>query len=346
MIEFGSDYHYIAANKVVGNRLQDFFPSANYYADGRQALIHLCQNHVWRRLWIPSYYCYEVITSLKNAGINLQFYEDWPEYTEEESDLPLLLHEEKVRPTDAILRVNYFGLRSLRRTRKSIGVTVIEDHTHDLLGEWALNSNADWCIASLRKTLPIPEGGVLWSPLGLELPKSPESSDENEVVADTRWEAMKLKSAYLSGCNIKKASFRERFVDTEDYFDKAEVCALDRRSREYLEHFDLKAWYDKKRENWSLLNKLRRSDVQVLIPESKECYPFSLVLLFDTKSKRDWIRKVLIENNVYPAVLWDMPESVDNRLLSFSGRMLSIHCDARYDSTDIQQMKSIIESNL
>ena len=184
-------------------------------------MIDLYRSQGWQRLWVPEYFCYDVIASLKEAGLELRYYADWPGKDDGEND------NLDLRQGDAILRVNYFGMRSYRSVEK-LPVPVVEDHTHDLIGGWAMNSHADWCIASLRKTLPIPEGGMLWSPVGLRLPEMPERSEENERIAVTRWEAMRLKARYLAGEDVEKAAFRAGFVDTEEYFDRAEVCALDR----------------------------------------------------------------------------------------------------------------------
>lgn len=336
MKEFGSDFHYIAPQGGGESTLRDFFPSANYYADGRQALIHLYRSQCWQRLWVPEYFCYEVIASLKEAGLELRFYADWPGRDDNVND------NDNLRQGDAILRVNYFGMRSYRGVEK-LRVPVVEDHTHDLIGVWAMNSHADWCIVSLRKTLPIPEGGMLWSPLGLRLPEAPMASEENERIAATRWEAMRLKARYLAGEDVEKAAFRAGVVDTEEYFDRAEVCALDRESQEYLRTFDIRSWYLRKYENWELLRDIRKEGVRVVRPESRGCYPFSLVLFFDSLNERERVRKELIANQIYPAVLWTIPHCpADGEIYTFSRGMLSIHCDGRYTAEDIQQMKSIL----
>lgn len=339
MIEFGSDFHYVEERGGGKNTLQDIFPSANYYADGRQALIHLYRSQGWQRLWVPEYFCYDVVASLREAGLELQFYTDYPGSNDNEN-LNL-----DFRAGDALLRVNYFGTRSYRSAEKMM-VPVVEDHTHDLIGDWALRSTADWCIASLRKSLPIPEGGMLWSPVGLRLPEQPTLSDENERIAAIRWEAMKLKARYLAGKNVEKAAFRAGFVDTEEYFDSADVCDIDSQSREYLTQFDVRDWYNKKRENWELLRDIKKDGIRVVLPECRGCYPFSLVLLFDSFEERNRVRKELIERQIYPAILWNIPEPKDGDVFKFSRGMLSIHCDARYTKEDILQMRSIIESIL
>lgn len=344
MIEFGSDFHYISDFQGRGNTLGDFYTHANYYADGRQALIHLCLSQGWQRLWVPEYFCYEVIESLKEAGLNLMFYTDWPTCHDDSETLEAIQRKGRFLPTDAILRVNYFGTR-LNRTSEHLPVAaVVEDHTHDLIGDWPIHSTTDWCIASLRKSLPISEGGILWSPKGLQLPEQPIASEENERIAAIRWEAMRSKARYLAGEPIEKATFRAGYVDTEEYFDTAPVCALDKASQEYLKTFDIKAWYNKKRENWDLLSNIRKDGVQVVRPEGLGGYPFSLVLQFDNPDERDHVRKELITHQIYPAILWNIPTSVSGDVFSFSRCMLSIHCDARYTREEILEMKSIIES--
>ena len=342
MIEFGSDFHYINPGNPSARTLRDYYPSNNCYADGRQALIHLYQTQGWNRLWIPEYFCYDVISSLVAEGLNLVYYLDFPCFRVNEfvSNLPF-------RKGDALLRVNYFGL-SLFRSNSVIPVPVIEDHTHDLIGDWALNSDADWCIASLRKTLPIAEGGILWSPVGHPLPEAPKKSVKNETVASLRWESMRMKEQYLNGVSIEKESFRRLFVETESYFDCAKISSLDEESVDYLSSFDIKNWYDLKYSNWSEMNTLRSNRFDLLMPEGQGCHPFSFTIICKTDSFRNSFRNCLIENKIYPAVLWTVPEDslIDSNVRSFSERMLSVHCDGRYSMVDIQNMKSIIESIL
>ena len=343
MKEFGSDFHHIVPQGSGENTLRDFFPSANYYADGRQALIDLYRSQGWQRLWVPEYFCYDVIASLKEGGLELRFYADYPGNDDNANDNDNL--NVKFMVGDAILRVNYFGTRGYRSPEK-LNIPVVEDHTHDLIGSWVINSHADWCIASLRKSLPVPEGGMLWSPVGLKLPKAPEVSEGNEKIAAIRWEAMKLKARYLAGEDVEKQVFRAGFVDTEEYFDRAEVCALDAGSQAFLRSFDIRDWYNRKRENWELLCDIKTEGVRILRPENMGCYPFSLILVFMTGDERNRVRKALIEKQIYPAILWNVPSPTEGEVFKMSNGMLSIHCDARFTREDILHMKSIIESIL
>lgn len=338
MKEFGSDFHYIEPCPLKGRTVRDCFPSAQYYADGRQALVAVYKHQGWSRLWVPEYFCYDVLDSLIADGVVIEYYNDYPGADDADSIKTIPFAD-----GDALLRVNYFGLRG-HRSNSEVPVPVVEDHTHDLTGEWAANSDADWCIASLRKTLPIAEGGVLWSPLGHSLPPNPVDGDDNLLIARRRWEAMKLKSSYLSGCAVEKALFREELMDTEAFFDSAPVSSIDGLTADYLDRFDVDDWYISKRRNWMEMRTSLGGRFELLEPENHNCNPLSFTILCESADYREEFRKRLIDSSVYPAVLWHVPVNVSSPVMDISSRMLSIHCDGRYSLEEIEQMKTIIES--
>lgn len=334
MKEFGSNFHYV---QMKGDHtLKCDYPDAVYYATGRHALIDLYRQMGWKRLWVPEYFCYEVLGSMQREGVNLSFYADYPTIDEdcEVSRLPF-------ENGDALLRVNYYGLRS-RRDNHAIDVPVVEDHTHDLIGDWACHSDADWCIASLRKTLPLAEGGMLWSPRGHRLPAEPHESPSNHALAAGMWHAMRLKTLYLEDKIRNKSEFRQTMVAAEESMDTLELSALDQETADYIKTFDVLQWYRRKRENWSALSDIQSDKFRVLLPESSDCNPFSLTLLFNEKQERDRYRRALIDQDVYPAILWEIPAGKQPLVSDFSLRMLSIHCDARYSKDDISKLRSII----
>lgn len=340
MKEFGSDFHYLMNQEgIEGTSLYRYYPDATFYATGRQALIDLYVQMGWKRLWVPRYFCYDVLASMKSAGLNVALYTDYPTFDEREEVVSLQYEE-----GDALLRVNYFGLRS-RRSNCSIPVPVVEDHTHDLIGDWAVNSDADWCIASVRKSLPVAEGGILWSPRGRgQLSEPPKVSEYNEKLASARWEAMRKKTLYLDGAISDKKEFRQVFVSSEDQIGSMAVSALDVESSDYIKRLDVLQWYNRKRENWTVLKCLKVDACRILEPEDVGCYPFSLVILFDDEGKRNKFRDSLIRHDVYPAILWSIPgqnHSIENVI---SRQMLSVHCDARYSIEDIMKLRDIIMS--
>lgn len=337
MKEFGSDFHYIDTYTSGRAHLTDVFRGATLLADGRQCIVVLIRQYGWKRIWMPDYFCYEVIETIKEqTGITVKFYEDTPLHEGQVENLPF-------REGDVLLRMNFFGIRD-KRSNANIPCPVIEDHTHDPFGHWALYSDADWCISSIRKILPLPEGGMMWSPKGHRLTVDLQPSEENEQIASTRWEGMEMKTAYLNGEDVSKDEFRRHYTETEEWFDHAEPSLLDEQSKTVVsKQLDINLWQGAKRKNWALLQRLVNSDVcKVLNPEDETCTMFSFVLLFDNKETRDKVRKHLIDACVYPAILWAVPESASENAGIFSERMLSIHCDGRYSIEDIQQLASIL----
>ena len=337
MIEFGSDFHFIDNYNSGRAHLTDVFRDATLLADGRQCIVLLIRQYGWKRIWMPDYFCYEVIDTIKEqTGIKVMFYEDNPLHEGQVENLPF-------EEGDVLLRMNFFGMRG-QRSNKNVPCPVIEDHSHDPFGHWALYSDADWCISSIRKILPLPEGGMMWSPKGHKLTIALQPSEENEQIAATRWEGMEMKTAYLKGENVSKEEFRKRYTETEEFFDKAEPAVIDSRSRDVVsKKLDINLWQGAKRKNWLLLKSLVNQDsCKVLTPEDEFCTAFSLILLMQTKEQRDALRKRLIEAYVYPAILWMVPESASESSKDFSERMLSIHCDGRYTEEDVRQLAGIL----
>ena len=187
MEEFGSDFHYIDIVTPVNHHLLD---NCIFFAYGRHPLLAVLINNKFKRVWLPEYYCYEVVDYLRNKGIEIAFYFDNPFCDVQD----LAFNDIRFREGDVLLRINFFGLRRFS-SNINFNIPVIEDHSHDLLGEWASHSDADWCFASLRKTLPVAEGGILWSPKNHNLGSYlPENSIINEQTSEWRWMAPLLWS--------------------------------------------------------------------------------------------------------------------------------------------------------
>lgn len=340
MKEFGSDFHCIEACEN-NNTVFDIFPNAAYLANGRQAIQLLIYHQKWKRIWMPEYFCYDIIASIQETGIEVQFYKDLPT---ESNDTPII-NKLKFKQGDALFRMNFFGLRQFR-SNKEITVPVIEDHSHSLTGNWTLQSDADWCIASLRKSLPIAEGGMLWSPKGYTLPKLPSQNEKNLMLAKKRWRAMHLKTKYLNNEILDKSEFRSLFLTTENDFSDLPISPIADADKDYLSKFNIVEWNLKKKRNWQIISKTRSADIEVLKCETTECHPFSFVFLCKTDSLRDKIRENLIQNDVYPAILWSIPSSASIEVQNIGNRILSIACDGRYTKQDMIQLNQIINKVL
>jgi hypothetical protein len=346
--EQGSEFHWMSC-PAEPDTASPWDGRAAFFGTARDALRGLLADgqakRGWRRLWVPSYFCQKVVSSLRATGIEMEVYPDRP-------DCPSPAFEHlPFQRGDAILVVNFFGLRAApsydRLPRDA--VAVIEDHTHDPWSDWARTSKADWCVASLRKTLPVPDAGVLWSPVGHPLPPEPALTDERRRTSLKKLTAMALKALYLEGAFDDKELFRRLATSGEDRIAEGDLSGMTTWTRALLLTFPVRPWRGRRRENHRVLSSALSGIpwVKVLQPmsEGDEC-PFSGILLFDSVERRDHVRERLMASRVYPAILWPLespvlpgvpPEDVD-----FSCRMLSIHCDMRYDREDMLKVAGLI----
>lgn len=347
MKEFGSDYHFIKTSSKCENTIFDLFPNAIYLADGRQTIELLVNHNKWKRIWIPEYFCWEIIEYIgQRCKVEIQIYEDNPLKKNEEG-----IEKLSFQDGDVLLKMNYFGFRKAKYDIE-VSVPVIEDYSHDIYSEWVRQSKADYCIASLRKTLPSAGGGIIWSNTHnlSDIAITVRNNLKNEQLSQIRWEAMKEKADYLSrnnSCSIQKDSFRNKYIQTENMFDNLSLCSLSTLDKNFLESFDIANWYQKKLQNWGFLVQklslvLKSKNIRVLSSELEDLIPFSLILLFPNRKKREQFKKNLIRQSIYPAVLWQLPESCSHSSKEISNTMLSIHCDGRYRLEEISELGDII----
>jgi hypothetical protein len=288
----------------------------------------------WNKLWIPSYYCQEVIDALSCLDINITTYKDSP--LRQHTVLPSGLQK-----SDVVLLVNYFGIK----TKKSLSycnfgnASTIEDHTHDPWSDWASTSKASYCFASLRKTLPVPDGAVLWSPLNLLLPLEPQVTRERQQASDIKRKAMTLKHLFLQGSSVSKEEYRNLQLQGERLISLGDVSGITNTSRIAIDSFPIDKWRIDRLQNYMhLVSKIKNLDI--LKPKEDSCYPFSVVVLLDNKEQQDYVRSQLVSSNIYPAILWPSNKEKHN----LSNRILSICCDMRYSLKDMDIVYEVIKS--
>jgi hypothetical protein len=129
---------------------------------------------------------------------------------------------------------------------------------------------------------------------------------------------------------------------TEDWLGELSLSGMDATSEHIVRHMNLCEWTARKQQNREVARQRLAHRWQVLEGEGGST-PFSVVLLCDTAEQRTRLKAHLIEKQIYPAVLWPIPEEVENGAVrDFAERMLSVHCDARYTTSDILYMCNLI----
>jgi hypothetical protein len=327
--EYGGEFSAADAARTFaeGPLLRELLPGATLWGSGRAALRALILTKRWRRIWIPSYLCPEVREALED--IEVATYVDHP--LRSPGGLPASVSE-----GDVVFRVNYFGLRGAEEADRSSG-EVIEDHTHDPHGPWARASRATFALASLRKTAPVPDGGVLWSPARASLPRELEPTAAHLAAADAKLEAMRMKTQFLRGGPVAKSDYRTLskaadarigslsgpHPETRAFFDRTSPLALAAARRA--------AW-----------EKLAKATTRTVAPRGE---PFALVLDLETEKHRDAVHHALVAEGVFPSLLWPLSWwRSDRESREVSKRLLSISCDFRYPSEVVDEVVSLLQS--
>lgn len=346
--EHGSEFHWLTF-PIVSDVPAPWHNHSRLFGSGRDAMQALIQhgraNRSWQRLWVPSYYCQEVVAYLCETGIRLETYQNSP------TDIATTMDDLDWQDGDVLLRVNYFGLFARPEFQHVPDwVEIIEDHTHDPWSPWARESRASWCVASLRKTLPLGSGGVVWSPIGQSLPDALPVTPERHTAALEKLAAMLLKAEYLSGQPIEKRVFRDLQLAGEKGIASGGASGIPSWGEALLPTFPITDWRECRRRNHRVLTGAMVTIpwVRVLQPQSGwDTCPFAGILLFDAAWRRDLVREQLIAGGVYPAVLWSLEEPILRGVpaadIDFSRRMLAIHCDMRYTTADMGRVASLIQ---
>jgi lipopolysaccharide/colanic/teichoic acid biosynthesis glycosyltransferase len=302
------------------------------FGTARQAFVALGRTAT--RIHVPSYFCPDVVDALRSSGaVEIVIYPDHP--LSESSTV-------FAREHDLVVVLPHFG-RPTQVTVKGGRLLIDATHTlgHEGLGlpSDAAGRPADLCVASLRKTLPVADGALVWSPIGARLPEVPALREGHALAARRLAAALEAKASLLRGERSDKPEVLREIVAAVEALEAAnEASAALPETAQRLRRFDLAARWDARELNrMAAIARLEGygmlADDQLRPLEA----PFMLVLLAATQAYRERLRAGLIERDVYPAVLWPhdhLPTGCPERALG--ERILAIHIDARYSPADLE----------
>ena len=346
--EIGSEFHW------TGLPEGPFIPWPQprvWFASGHDAVLAIWYQYSShsrsKTLLVPDYFCPETTALWRRAGIRMHHYADDPRWPHPDWDTLSPM------PGDLVLAVNYFGVRTGSAWQAWHGahesVVLIEDHTHDPLSNWALNSKADYAFASLRKTFPVPDGALLWSPRQHPLP--PEPQNQNWSGSALKFAAMIWKREYLASCKespATKDTFRDFQIEGEKMLSESRDLSISPWSRALLEAGFPKRWRQQREKNVRLFLDLMagQNGIKPLFVNwpTDHC-PFNAVLMFPSETRREAFRSGLIAASIYPPIHWMPMSEASTRSLDLSRRILTIPLDQRYGSQDVHRIASIL-SNL
>jgi hypothetical protein len=299
------------------------------------------------RIHVPSFYCMSLVSKLQTV-FEVHWYQDLP--TKFAPDFNSL----KVLPGDVVIAVNLFGIKTQQPwqewQQQNQDVILIEDHTHDPVSNWAKNSTADYVVASLHKTLPIPDGGIFWSPKNLPLTKP---FGHESPGAYKRLTSMILKHSYLNGLAVNKDDYLQLSIEGQNELDDETNSVVSAFTKNILNFLNLEKYRQQRASNISKFIQLNIKNPslywQPLFDSwSAETVPFNSIIICSNQQIRDSLRKYLISHNIFPAIHWRQPDQGvafdDLDAIALSEKILTIPTDQRYNSEDIFRIFEILDN--
>ena len=333
--EIGSEFH--IDNKFHDDRivlhnvftyLQEF--NTAFFDSGRSALRALLEEITSGIILLPDYICESVRDCFPESRViyyhvDHNFCIDWEDVLEKcTGDIDILyLHYFNGYIGDA------YDFGKLLELKKENNFIIVEDTTHSFLS--ASQTVGDYCICSLRKWFPVPDGGVLYSKK-----KIPLKSYIKNIWADKKVNAMLHKGLYLEGHNIEKSAFLKIFTETEQLLDEQKQSfGISEQSYDILKCMDINKIAEVRRNNYLFLSeKLSDKRYKQVACNGKNQVPLFFMVSVE---KRDTLRKYLIDSHIYCPVHWPLYDELKEfeGAVFNNGRELSIPIDQRYGIEDM-----------
>jgi hypothetical protein len=274
---------------------------------------------------LPTYYCPEVVEHVRATLPVRRF-----------AASPVDGAAPRARTGEVVVVPAFFGQPP--QWLADVRSATIVDATHDPFAPWLADLDVDYVASSLRKCLPLPDGGVVWSPRTRPLPTEPAPGAAHDAAVGLTLSAMALKAAYLDGLTVDKGVYLDMFRRAEAVLGATRPTAISEFSREALRSFPVDSWRHRRIANIAVL--ARELVGLRTIPST-----FGAVLLLDSQTQRNLVRRELISRSVYPAVLWDLGDTVARQSdRDLSATILVLHADFRYDVEDMRRVGRLVAS--
>ncbi|MFP7479734.1 hypothetical protein [Terribacillus saccharophilus] len=299
-------------------------------------------------VYFPSYCCDSMLQPFIERDINVEFYEVY-------FDKGLKYKIDLDEKCDIFFAMNYFGFTESNMNDfilafKRKGITVIEDVTHSLLSKCNAENYSHYKVASIRKWFPILSGGLA---VKIEGSFTIETCNKtNNKMIQSRYDAMALKKKYIHDYQINynlKEIFLNLYKEANDNLNKNyRLFAMDKKSINILANSDINSIIEKRRENASvILDYINENKGNDIIPvfsnlKDEDCPLFVPIIIEQNNRKK--LREFLSKNNIFLPVHWGKPVLIKGEYIQMYDRELSIVCDQRYDTQDMEYTLKLMDT--
>ena len=341
--EYG--YEYDAARNeqlwkdTAGQVTTDTLWDALCLRSGRDALKAIAREYTPTVVLLPALACDSMVHPFTMHGHEVRYYRLTADYTIDLDHLRSLIPQ-----TDApalFLYMNYFGNEAI--TDDTLNdlhtdypqLRFIEDRTHDLLCENRRRFLPDYRMASLRKWVNVPDGGLLWA----YRPLTNTTFGNDTSFSEKRLQAQTMRHAFLQNGDIQlKATYRQMFSTVSDILDEDTTPSrMSAYAYEIARSTDWDGIKQQRTENARVLTEALRNNpyVRLIQPEADKSglyVPFTI-------SNRDEVQALLSPMGIFNTIIWplnDEQRAVCPVAKETEETMLAAPCDQRYTTADMQ----------
>lgn len=352
MREFGSEFEIEYARDYYFDDLCALKENHAFTRSGREAIgLAACAIEKGVVL-MPAYCCWSMELPFEESGFTVEYYR----LNEDLSvDKDYLSEQIKIYAPKAVLVMNYFGFAPTNEVVNLIkgideSIKVIEDFTQSLFClKENYNPKVDAYVASIRKSVGVPDGGIIVTSLPIDSSVLKEGKDTPFVSEHITAGREKMRYRYTGNAD-DKASFREKQgVAGKDIKENYGLYRISNEAKSVVEHTIVDnvrvARYSNFKNLYELIKDIK--GIRVLFaPSENNQAPFSMIVCADNRSE---VQTAMAKVGVYAQVLWPLKERA-KKICSVSKymeeHMLAIPIDQRYFYDDIMEMGKRIKSVL
>ena len=264
---------------------------------------------------------------------NIVFYKYNKDYSIDVNDLCQKLSKYN-DCTKLLLVMDYFG-NSCTSNRDILGIKekysrlkIVNDITHNFL--YYVDSGIfDYTVASIRKWVNIPDGGLLWSNDIIDISKF----EEENLFSNSRLQAQIMRNEYLNnGDENLKTEYRKIFSEVGKILDEdSRPYKMSEYSYQLLCETDFDAIRSIREKNFAVLSRIL-SECQNITLIQNDNFKSNLYVPFLVRN-RDIKQRELSSIGIFNTVIWPLNDiQKDNCMIAkyIGENMLAAPCDQRY----------------
>lgn len=340
--EYGYEYNAVVNEELIAktkwNGTNEKLWGAYCLRSGRDALKIIAREYPNSTVYLPSLCCDSMVTPFELYNCKIVYY---PLESNMKACVSVLLNllKKSYKPS-ILLFYDYFGISMFDKNElveikeKHNDLILVKDITHTLLDCDKIDTYVDYTIASLRKWLNIPDGGLLWT--NSELHHT--FIGEDSLFAEQRLTAQCLRTDFFEiGDESIKETYRKLFSNVSLLLDKDDKPI---KMTEYSFELSLNA-------DWEKIKKTRRENAKILIDifsNSKNITilndndKYSPIYLSVIVKNRDIVQSKLSRMGIFNTIIWPLrkeQKNICNTAKYIEENMLAVPCDQRYTKEDM-----------